>query len=646
VTDEEYPLLAGIDNPADLKLLERDDLEQLAGEVRQLIQTTVARNSGHLASNLGVVELTIALDYVFDLPTDKLVWDVGHQCYTHKILTGRRDLFRTLRQRGGLSGFPSPDESPYDTFLVGHSGTSLSTALGLLLAHEAQGMAGRVVAVIGDGSIGSGMAFEALNHIGSLGKPLLVVLNDNRMSISHTVGALANYLSLARAMPLYNEVKREVRSLLDALPVVGQTMESALEFMKDSVRHALVPGQMFEDLGFRYFGPVDGHDLNVLIEALDQLRRLTTEKPVLLHVLTEKGRGFTPATEDPTTFHSSPPFETGDGDVFPRLKKGARAYTHAFADALIELAQDDPRIVAITAAMPTGTGLARFAEAFPDRFYDVGICEQHAMGLASGLAKGGLRPVVALYSTFSQRACDQVFHDLCLQRLPVVLALDRAGLVGGDGPTHQGLYDVAWLRSFPGITLVAPKDGRELATLLGWALKQPGPVAIRYPKAPLPQGLFPAPPSPIEPGRAEVLAEGGDGVLLAYGGAVEHAERARQLLAEEGIAVGLVNARFAKPLDKGAVEKCLAEVPLVVTIEDGALASGFGSAVAELAERADGRRAELLCLGVPDVILEHGSREELLQEAGLDSPGIAHRVAEAVASARAKKPTSRRKAPE
>jgi len=644
VTDEDYPLLADIDGPADLKLLTRGQLAQLAGEVRQLIQEVVARNSGHLSSNLGVVALTIALHYAFDLPTDKLVWDVGHQCYTHKILTGRRDRFQTLRQRGGLSGFPSPKESPYDTFLVGHGGTSLSTALGLLLAQEARGTQGRVVAVIGDGSIGAGMAFEALNHIGHLGKPLLVVLNDNRMSISRTVGALAKYLSVMRAAPLYNELKREVRSLLDALPVVGQPMETALEFVKDSLRHVVVPGRMFEDLGFRYFGPVDGHDLDVLIDTLDQLRRLPTEKPILLHVLTEKGRGFTPAAQDPTTFHSSPPFETGDGDVFPRLKKGARAYTHAFTDALVDLAGEDQRIVAITAAMPTGTGLARFAEVFPDRFYDVGICEQHAVGLAAGLAKGGLRPVVAIYSTFSQRAADQVFHDLCLQEVPVVLALDRAGLVGGDGPTHQGLYDIGWLRHFPGITLTAPKDGAELAALLGWALSQPGPVAIRYPKAPLPKGVFATPLVPIEQGRAEVLAQGPDGVLVAYGGAVEHAERARRLLAEEGFEVGLVNARFAKPLDEETVGKCLAEVPLVVTIEDGVLVGGFGSAVAELAERSSGRKAELLCLGVPDIVLEQGSRQELLQEVGLDGAGIARRVAEALTRVRSRKRATRRKA--
>lgn len=502
----------------------------------------------------------------------------------------------------------------------------------------------RVVAVIGDGAIGAGMAFEALNHIGHLGKPLLVVLNDNRMSISRTVGALAKYLSVMRAAPLYNELKREVRSLLDALPVVGQPMETALEFVKDSLRHVVVPGRMFEDLGFRYFGPVDGHDLDVLIDTLDQLRRLSTEKPILLHVLTQKGRGFTPAAQDPTTFHSSPPFETGDGDVFPRLKKGARAYTHAFTDALVDLAGEDQRIVAITAAMPTGTGLARFAEVFPDRFYDAGICEQHAVGLAAGLAKGGLRPVVAIYSTFSQRAADQVFHDLCLQEVPVVLALDRAGLVGGDGPTHQGLYDIGWLRHFPGITLAAPKDGAELAALLGWALSQPGPVAIRYPKAPLPAGIFPAPASPIEQGRADVLAQGPDGVLVAYGGAVEHAERARQILAEEGFEVGLVNARFAKPLDEETVGKCLAEVPLVVTIEDGVLVGGFGSAVAEVAERSSGRKAELLCLGVPDIVLEQGSRQELLQEVGLDGAGIARRVAEALTRVRSRKRATRRKA--
>ena len=648
-TEEKYPLVARIDSPGDLRLLGREELPRLAQEVRQLIQEVVARNSGHLASNLGAVELTIALHYVFDTPRDKLIWDVGHQCYTHKILTGRRERFQSLRQRGGLSGFPSPQESPYDEFLVGHSGTSLSTALGLLLAQE-RGESGepaaepaRVVAVIGDGSIGSGMALEALNHIGHLGRPLLVVLNDNRMSISRTVGALANYLNAARAAPLYNELKREVRALLDAVPVVGHPMESALEFVKDAVRRTLIPGRMFEDLGFRYFGPIDGHDLDLLIETLNDLRRLPSEKPILLHLITEKGHGFTPAARDPTTFHSSPPFETGDGDVLPRLKLGARVYTDAFAEALVEEGRRDPRIVAITAAMPTGTGLARFAQVFPDRFYDVGICEQHAVGLAAGLARGGRRPVVAIYSTFSQRACDQVFHELCLQGAPVVLALDRAGLVGGDGPTHQGLYDIGYLRPFPGLTLAAPRDGAELAALLGWALEQPRPVVIRYPKAPLPEGLFSAPPSPIEPGRAEVLAQGADAVLVAYGAAVAEAARARSRLAEEGWEVGLVNARFAKPVDEETLEKCLVGSGLVVTIEDGVLAGGFGSAVAEVVAQMAEPRARLLRLGVPDVLLSQGSREELLREVGLDAEGIARQVGEALRAGRGRRQSRRKK---
>ncbi len=624
-----YKLLDGLRKPADIKELDQEELVELAAEVRQLIQEVVSRNAGHLASNLGVVELTIALHYVFDLPTDTLVWDVGHQCYTHKLLTGRRRRFDSLRQRGGLSGFPSPDESACDPFLAGHAGTSLSTALGLLLAREAAGEPGRVVALIGDGAMSSGMALEALNHVGSLGKPLLVVLNDNRMSISRTVGALANYLSLVRAGPLYNELKREVRSLLDALPVVGQPMENALEFVKDALRRTVVPGGMFEDLGFRYFGPIDGHDLEVLIEAFEELRELHSDGPLLLHVLTEKGRGFTPAVEDPTTFHSTPPFETGDGDVFPRLKRGARSYTDAFVEALIDLAGDDPRVVAITAAMPTGTGLARFAQVFPDRFYDVGICEQHAVGLAAGLARGGRRPVVAIYSTFLQRACDQVFHELCLQGVPVVLALDRAGLVGSDGPTHQGLYDVGWLRPFPDIVLAAPKDGPELAEMLKWALAQSGPVALRYPKGPLPESLFET-PSPIELGRAEVLAEGPDAALVAYGSALEQAARALELLTEQDVKATLVNARFAKPVDEELLGKLLAEAPLVVTIEDGALAGGFGSAVTELADSLEGQRASVLRLGVPDRFLGQGRREELLEEVGLDPAGIAGRVAQAL----------------
>ncbi|MBE3070058.1 MAG: 1-deoxy-D-xylulose-5-phosphate synthase, partial [Planctomycetes bacterium] len=468
-------LLDHIESPEDLKGMTPADLARLAEEIRALITETVGVHGGHLASNLGVVDLTLALHYVFDFSKDHLVWDVGHQCYAHKILTGRREAFRGLRTAGGASGFPCPAESPYDVFRTGHAGASISTALGLALAEKAAGTGVRTTAVIGDGAVGTGLAFEAMNHAGDVGADLLVVLNDNQMAISPTVGALARYLTRMRTTPAYGDLKQDVRQMLGRLPM-GHQLSRAIHTFKDAVKEAVVPDHMFEHLGFRCFGPVDGHDVDELIEALREVGQLSG--PLLLHVQTTKGRGFAPAAEKPDAWHSAKPFTEHNGQVVAEAEAPAAAHwTDAAVDTLMTLARTDERLVAITAAMPEGTGLLRFAHRYPDRFFDVGICEQHAVALAGGMAKGGLRPVVAIYSTFLQRGYDQLFHDVALQGLPVVILVDRAGLVGADGPTHQGLYDIAYLRHLPGFVLAAPADRAELAGLLGLAIASGGPWA-------------------------------------------------------------------------------------------------------------------------------------------------------------------------
>ena len=618
-------LLSEMAGPADLKGLRIAELSMLAEEIRTRIKDVVLRHGGHLASNLGVVELTIALHYTFDFLRDRLVWDVGHQCYAHKLLTGRAPRFGTLRQRHGLTGFPSKDESPYDPFVSGHSGTSISTALGLLCGDEIVGQKRKVVAVIGDGAISSGMPFEALNHAGDLSKSLIVVLNDNSMSISGTVGALSKHLSKIRVTSLYNELKREVHHLLNRVPVLGARMERALEVVKEAVRNSMVPGRLFEELGFRYFGPVDGHDVRELIAILGRVKEL--EEPVLLHVVTEKGRGHGPAVADPARYHSASPELVEDGKL-PGCESAGRGhtYTKVFSQAVLRLAEQDPRIVAITAAMPDGTGLAAFAERFPERFFDVGICEAHAIGLAGGLSTADARPVAAVYSTFLQRAVDQIFHDLCLQRARALLVIDRAGIVGADGPTHHGAFDIAMLRHLPGMVLMAPKDGPELERMLVAALEYEAVVAIRYPRdaAPtFPEGIG---DDEIALGRAELLREGRDALIVAYGAMVFPAFEAAGLLAEQGVEAGVINARFARPLDEETIRAQSRDLPLLVTVEDHALAGGFGSAVLELLTAQGHSGPRVMRLGLPDRFVEHGPRGALLAELGLDAEGIAKSV--------------------
>lgn len=615
-------LLNSIESPDDLKELSLHELRRLSAEIRELIIEVVSNNEGHLASNLGVVELTLALHYCFEFLTDRLVWDVGHQGYTHKIVTGRRDRFHTLRRKDGLSGFVDKSESPYDAFSFGHTGTSLSAALGLACADEAAGRDRSIVAVIGDGALASGMPFEALFHAGALGKNLLVVLNDNKMSISPTVGAVARYLSRVRASPSYGGLKQEVLDLLHTFRPLSDRVDALLKHVKEGLQAALTPGGVFVELGFRYYGPVDGHDLEELIGTFRNLKKI--DGPILLHVLTEKGHGFEPACSDPTAFHSSGRFERTDGTIYTETGD-LESYSDALGAGLVELAEEEPELVAITAAMPEGTGLSRFAERYPGRFYDVGICEQHAVGLANGLSAGGMKPVVAVYSTFLQRAFDQMFHDLSLQGAPVALCIDRAGLVGRDGASHHGLYDIACCRALPDFLVMAPKDRQELHRMLRLAVGSDRPCAIRYPREAVPPDS--GPDADLEVGRGQVLREGGEAAIIAYGATVVRALEAAEILRQnDDVDPTVVNARFAKPLDAELMEEVVNGHEAVIVAEDHAVHGGFGSAVLEAlaARRVDCSRVELA--GVPDESIPHASRDELLHDLELDGEGLAARI--------------------
>ena len=616
-------ILETIEGPADLRGLSVRQLEQLAQELRDEISRVVALNGGHLASNLGAIELTIALHRCFDFASDALIWDVGHQAYAHKLLTGRRDIFPTLRQQGGMSGFPNRGESPYDLFTTGHAGTSVSSALGLVCADELMGRERRVVAVIGDGSLTTGIALEGLNYAGALGKDLLIVLNDNRMSISATVGGLSQHLDRLRSTRFYNEAKREVRRVVSRLPYVGGAVEHALTHLKDGIKATVSPESLFDQLGFRSFGPIDGHSLTDLIEILEGVHELAG--PILLHVVTEKGRGHSRAESDPTRYHSAKPTPGPVEEPEAAAKPESPSYTSVFAQALCRIGRRDDRVVAITAAMEDGTGLVEFGREFPGRFFDVGICEQHAVAFAGALSGAGLKPVVAIYSTFLQRGYDQVVHDLCLQGTPAVLCMDRAGIVGPDGATHQGVFDIAYLRHVPGLVLAAPKDGPELEAMLEAAVGSDRIWAIRFPKAPVPAIEWPA-GAPVAVGKGELLRDGGGAALVAYGAMVERAWQAAALLAERGVEAAVVNARFAKPVDAALLAGLGARVPLLVTLEDHAVQGGFGSAVLEALAGEGGCWARVACLGIGDAFVEHGERAALLEGLGLSAEGIAARV--------------------
>ena len=618
----ERALLAGISSPADLKHLSVADLNLLAAEIREELIEIVTRNGGHLGASLGTVELTLALHYVFDAPKDKLVWDVGHQAYIHKLITGRRDRFPTIRQEGGISGFLSRDESEYDAFGAGHASTSISAAVGMAVAESMKPDGeerGRAVAIIGDGALTGGMAFEGLNNAGNLSVPMVVVLNDNEMSIAPNVGAISKYLDRVRTDPRYTRARHEWERIAGKLPQ-GDILIEFGRRMRDSVKEFVYHAMIWEELGFTYIGPIDGHDIKATIAALKQARQVNG--PAFVHVITRKGKGYDPADADRERSHavSAPVIRVPGDTAAPPIPP---KYQDVFAQTLIELAKDDPSIVAITAAMPTGTSLNKFAAVYPDRFYDVGIAEQHAVTFAAGLATGGARPVAAIYSTFLQRAYDQIVHDVCLQKLPVIFAMDRAGFAGDDGRTHHGIYDLSYLRCLPNMTIMAPKDENELRHMLATAMAHTtGPIAIRYPRG---AGIGVAMDDPLHAlpvGKSEVLSEGNDVAILAVGSMVLAAERAADALAADGIQVTVVNARFVKPLDEELILELADRCGAIVTVEENAATGGFGAGVLELLAAHD-RVIPVAVLGVPDKIFEQASQNRLREKAGLTTTGIA-----------------------
>jgi 1-deoxy-D-xylulose-5-phosphate synthase len=619
-------ILPTLRGPEQLRRMSIRELQTLAEEIRLTLNEVVARNGGHLASNLGVTELTIALHRVFDFLHDRLIFDVGHQVYVHKLLTGRYPQFSTLRQRGGISGFPAPEESDYDVFRTAHASAAISTAVGLAVAGDRAEKPWHTVAVVGDGAMTGGLAFEGLNHAGHLNvHRLIVVLNDNEMAISPTVGALQKYLDRVRLGSFYNTMRDRMRRLVQSIPMVGEGLENLAERATQSVSDMIQPGQIFRELGFRYFGPVDGHDLDDLLQIFDHVRGL--EGPILIHVSTQKGRGVPYAMEDPEKFHSPSGYELpATPEDKPQPRASAASYSQSFVEALIEEAEKDERVCAITAAMPSGTGLDAFQERFPDRYFDVGICEPHSVAFAAGLGKAGMRPVVCLYSTFLQRAFDQVFQEMCLQEdVPVVIGVDRGGLVGGDGPTTNGVFDIAYLRTLPNLIHCSPKDAVEQQAMLRWALAHGGPVAIRYPRDVAAD--LQMPPGEIELGRGEIVLEGRGVALLAYGPQIGTVLSAAKLLQNEHqVFPTVANARFAKPIDERLVRNLLRTHPLVVTVEEHALMGGFGSAVLERASELDLPVERLRRIGIPDRFVAHGSRGDCLRETGLDAASIAGSV--------------------
>ncbi len=619
-------ILNSISSPGDVQELSLTELEELAGEIRERIIEVVCKNGGHLASNLGVVELTLALHRVFDFRKDRLLWDVGHQCYVHKLVTGRNARFDTLRQAGGLSGFPSRGESECDLFNVGHAGTAIATAVGLARGDQVLGRDRRAVALVGDASIVNGVAFEGLNQAGVLKRQFLVILNDNSMGIANTQGALAPYLARFRVSELYEEVKSKVDNLLPKVPVLGKSVQDALEHIKQGIKATVSPYQIFEQLGFQYVGPVDGHDLRHLVDLLQLLKDVS--HPVLLHVHTEKGRGCEWASDDPCAYHSPGKLHI-DGDTVSPIKSGRKSWTTAFAEAVIRVAQDDERVHALTAAMPDGTGLAKVRQVLPDRCLDCGIAESCTVDIAAGMAKAGLRPLVCIYSTFLQRAFDQVFQEVALQRLPVGFCIDRAGLVGGDGAVHHGYLDIAFLRGLQGMVLMAPADEPELEQILRLGLKLDRPWAVRYPRDTVPDACGETPPFFL--GKCRVMREGPDATILAYGSSVPAAMEAARRLEAEDIYVSVVNARFAKPIDEDMVTTAVTRDTPVVTVEEHSVAGGFGSAVLETANRLGLPTESIVRLGLAaEAFYEHASRGEQLAAAGIDAAGIATTIQRAV----------------
>ncbi|MBI5709988.1 MAG: 1-deoxy-D-xylulose-5-phosphate synthase [Candidatus Eisenbacteria bacterium] len=613
-------LLETIHSPADLKALTRPQLDQLAVEIRHTIIQTVARRAGHLAPNLGVVELALAIHRVFDSPRDKIIWDVGHQSYPHKLLTGRLERFDTLRTLDGIAGYPVRSESEHDPFGTCHGSTSISAALGLAVARDLRGEDHHVVAVIGDGALTGGMAFEGLNNLGELKKRMLVILNDNEMSISPNIGAIARYLTRLTAHRVYRQIERDVYELLGRL---GKRAQKAAHRIKEGLANLIVPGVLFEELGLKYYGPIDGHDLDLMMGTLAELKQVPG--PVLLHVVTRKGKGYAPAEGDATGFHGVGMFDPETGSA---SKSSARTYTHVFGETAIEIAKRFPHAVAVTAAMTDNTGLKPFSKQFPDRFFDVGMAEEHAVTFSAGLAAGGLLPITAIYSTFLQRAFDQIVHDVAVQDLRIVLAVDRAGLVGEDGAPQHGAFDVSYLRMIPGMTLMQPRNGEELRDMLWTAAHhEKGPVAVRFPRASIPEEKLPEGEARLLPvGISEQLRAGGDVALFALGTMVAPALKAADLLAEQGVSATVVNARFVCPLDERAIAGLAASVGRLVTVEENVPMGGFGSAVSECLDRGGLSATPLLRIALPEQFVTHGQRDQLLQRVGLDAPGIARRT--------------------
>jgi len=613
-----FMLLEKINNPQDLKQLSLEQLPQLAQEIRRRMVEVVSSTGGHLASSLGTVELIIALHYCLDCPQDKIIFDVGHQAYAHKLLTGRNKDFSGLRQYQGISGFPYKDESAYDTFTTGHSSTAVSLALGLACARDCLSLEQyfKVVAIIGDGSLSGGLCFEGLNNAGHLKKDILIILNTNELSIAPNVGALSTYLNKLISLPIYNRFRISLDGFVKSRIPKGSRLIKIANKFEEGLKGLFVPGILFEELGFRYFGPLDGHNLSLLIPTLKNI--LNMKGPRLLHVITKKGKGYPPAENEPVRFHSAGPFDIETGKALSKEKPEASTYTEVFSKKLNELARVDKKIVAITAAMPEGTGLDKFRDLYPERFFDVGIAEEHAVCFAAGLSKQGIKPVVAIYSTFLQRAYDQIIEEVALQNLGVIFAIDRAGITGEDGPTHQGIFDIVFLRHIPNLVLMAPKDGQELETMLEFAIGLNQPVAIRYPKSVIPLSRYPV--IPLKLGKAEVLKEGKDFVIIALGSMVIPAFEVIGLLEKEGLKGALINARFVKPLDISLFKAITAKTKSIFTLEDGIVEGGFGSAVSEVIDKP------IIRLGLPGEFIPHGKREILLEKYGLTAQGIVKKI--------------------
>lgn len=613
-------LLEGIQSPADLKKIEMDSLPQLASEIREELISTLSQTGGHLGGNLGAVELTIALHYVFDSPKDKIVWDVGHQCYVHKMLTGRREQMNSIRQYQGLAGFAKITESEHDIYGAGHASTSISASYGLTVSRDLSGQDHQVIAVIGDGSMTGGMAYEGLNNLGSSKRNMIIILNDNSMSIAPNVGAINDYLTSLMADQTYNKVKSAIWEITGRSKT-GEQLREVMRKVDKSIKSLLVPGVLFEKMGVRYFGPVDGHDVVSMIKVLQQFKTLAG--PKLLHIRTVKGKGYRPAEEDYCRLHGVSKFDkvTGKSD-----SSGGLAYTKVFGEALVDLAREDESIVAVTAAMPTGTGLDKFSQVFPERFFDVGIAEQHAVVFSAGMARDGKKPVAAIYSTFLQRAFDPIIHDLALQKLPVVLAMDRAGLVGNDGPTHHGCFDISYLRMIPNLSLCAPKDGSELRQLLKMSLQDHGgPVAIRFPRAKVPDENLENRPD-FAWGSWEVIRQGSGVAIFAIGSMVHSSLKVAEIMSEQGVDCTVVNCRFVKPMDLDTLREVAGTHPFLVTVEEGALIGGFGSGVNDWLCDTRLTKAKLLRLGIPDNFIEHGNRDTLLRLIALHPEGIAQNI--------------------